>query len=605
MNTPACRPGASLPDGMQLFIPLRPRAPEPYRSVPGKVVGWKSFSWLAALLASGATSACLVASEGPRLSPGEPGPLGPRLAAFVQTSAAGDRFQQKPGLTFARRAPSGGITVTVDPTVQHQTLEGIGGALTESSAYVLAHLPRPAREGILDRFFGPSGARFTMARTHIGACDFCVEGRYSYADVPGELALNHFSIAPDKRGFRGTRDPDYALLPLIQDALARNPGLKVVASPWTAPAWMKDNHDWYGQGRGGALLSEHYDTFARYMVKYLQAYRAEGVPIWGITPENEPVGNGGQWESMEFTAEGLRDYIKLHLGPQLTKHGLAGVKIIQFDHNRDASALRFSEAVLGDPSAAAFVWGTGLHWYSATNSVQTGLLDQLRTKYPTKALLHTEGCIDGIGTEDSSPRGAFLGWKNEAWWWTASATDWGFYWAPPEEKAAHPRYSPVHRYAADLVEGLNHGFSAWIDWNIVLDRRGGPNHVNNFCAAPIMVDTNTGEAHITPLYYVLAHFSRYLQPGDRMVQVSISPQAPGQDDLRATAALRKDGRHLIVIAYNAAPRAVTYSIQVGAFRAPVVIPGQALQSFCIPMARSKKGTGGVLPGIKVASLRRN
>jgi len=539
--------------------------------------------WLISLLLSGATTACMAAPGPPRPGASRTASLGPRLAGFVQTSENGDRFRRMPTLKFTRGAPHGGVTVTVDPSIRRQALEGIGGALTEASAFVLAHLPEPARAEILDRFFGPGGARFSMARTPIGACDFCVAGRYSYADVPEDRALEHFSIAPDKRGFREARDPGYALLPLIKDALARNPGLKVVASPWSAPAWMKDNHDWYGQGRGGTLLPEHHDTFARYMVKYLQAYQTEGVPIWGVTPVNEPVGNGGQWESMEFSAESLRDYIKLHLGPQLAKHGLSGVKVIQFDHNRDANALRFSEAVLGDPAAAAFVWGTGLHWYSATNSVQTPLLDQLRARYPTKALLHTEGCIDGIGTEDSSPRGAFLGWKNEAWWWTASATDWGYYWAPPEEKPAHPRYSPVHRYAVDLIEGLNHGFAGWIDWNIVLDRRGGPNHVNNFCAAPIMVDTATGETHITPLYYVLAHFSRYLQPGDRILQVASSPQGPGAEGLRATAALRQNGRHLIVIAYNAAPGAVTYALRVGGFHASVVIPGRALQSFCLPM----------------------
>lgn len=542
-------------------------------------------SWLLPLLVSGASAACLAGKKAPRPAPASPAPLGPGLASFVQTSAGGDRFRRMPSLRFTRQAPHGGVTVTVDPSVQRQTLEGIGGALTESSAYVLAHLSKPERENILDRFFGPSGARFTMARTPIGACDFSVAGRYSYADVPGDRALAHFSIAPDKRGFREARDPGYALLPLIKDALARNPGLKVVASPWTAPAWMKDNHDWYGQGRGGTLLPEHHDTFARYMVKFLRAYQAEGVPIWGITPVNEPVGNGGQWESMEFTPEGLRDYIKLHLGPQLAKHGLSGVKVIQFDHNRDANALRFSEAILGDPSAAAFVWGTGLHWYSATNSVQTPLLDQLRTSYPSKALLHTEGCIDGIGTEDSSPGGAFLGWRNEAWWWAATATDWGFYWAPPEEKPAHPRYSPVHRYAVDLIEGLNHGFAGWIDWNIVLDRQGGPNHVKNFCAAPIMVDTGTGETHITPLYYVLAHFSRYLQPGDRILQVTTSPRGAGPDGLRATAALRPDGQHLVLITYNAAPDAVAYILRVGAFSASVLIPGQALQSFYLPIDR--------------------
>ena len=368
--------------------------------------------------------------------------MGKELAGFVQTGSRGDRFKRMPALRFVKGVPLDTMTITVNLSVQHQRLEGIGGALTESSAFVLAHLTPSARGEILNHVFGPSGARFSMARTHIGACDFCVAGQYSYADVDDDLALAHFNIAPDRRGFPEAKDPAYALLPLLKDALTRNPSLKILASPWTAPAWMKDNQKWYGQGRGGSLRPEHYDTFARYMVKYVQAYEAEGVPIWGITPENEPEGNGGQWESMEFTPEEMRDYIKLHLGPQLAKNGLSGVRIIQFDHNRDASAIRFSEAVLGDPLAASFVWGTGLHWYSATNSVQTNLLDLLQKRFPTKALLHTEGCIDGIGTEDSSPHGVFLGWKHEDWWWKASATDWGYYWAPPEQRAAHPNAMP-------------------------------------------------------------------------------------------------------------------------------------------------------------------
>ena len=135
----------------------------------------------------------------------------------------------------------------------------------------------------------------------------------------------------------------------------------------------------------------------------------------------------------------------------------------------------------------------------------------------------------------------------------------------------------------DLLEGLNHGFTGWIDWNIVLDKRGGPNHVNNFCAAPILVDTTTGETYITPLYYVMAHFSRYLQPGDRIVQVTITHLTQALEGLHATAAIQKDGKPLTLIAYNPSPRAIRYTIQVGPFQAPVLIPGQTLQSFCIPM----------------------
>jgi glucosylceramidase len=505
--------------------------------------------------------------------------LGPERAAFVQTSAAGDRFKALPPPRFSRPGKGGGLLVKVDPSARRQVLEGIGGALTESSAFVLANLAKATRDGILDRCFGPSGARFSMARTPIGACDFCVTGRFSYDDVPGDTALAQFSLVPDLRGFPGAMDPAYALLPLLRDALARNPALKVVASPWSAPAWMKDNQAWYGQGVGGRLLPEHYGTFARYLATYLRAYRAQGVPIWGLTPINEPGGNGGQWESMDFSATELRDFIKLHLGPRLAEPDLAAVKLIQFDHNRDRAAIEHAEAVLGDPAAAAFVWGTGLHWYSASNSVNSEVLDELRRRFPGKALLHTEGCIDGIGSADNAPGGEFLGWRQEAWWWSEGATDWGYYWAPPADRAAHPKYTPVHRYARDLVEGLNHGFVGWIDWNLVLDRRGGPNHVDNLCAAPIMADPETGEVHFTPLYYVMAHFSRYLQPGDRIVQSVIAAPAPA--NFQVTAALSGDHRHLTVIAFNPSPRALTYRLQVGRREAVVVIPGNAIQSLRI------------------------
>ena len=510
--------------------------------------------------------------------------FGKVLADFVQTSAAGDRFRPLPPVRFTKGSAKDGILVRVNPKAPRQTLEGLGGALTESSAYVLAQLGRTRREALLDHCFGPRGARFTMTRTPIGACDFSVTGRFSYDDVAGDVALRHFSIAPDRRGFPGAKDPAYALLPLIQDALTREPRLKVVASPWTAPAWMKDNQDWYGQGVGGTLLPQHQDTFARYMATYLKAYRAEGVPVWAITPINEPLGNNGQWESMEFTDTGLCTYVRDHLGPVLARQGLGHVKVLQFDHNRDTQALRFASTLLGDPATARYLWGTGVHWYSSTISARTEILDELHWRFPAKVLLHTEGCIDGIGTAENAPGGVFAGWQNDAWWWTASATDWGFHWAPPEEKADHPRYAPVHRYARDLIQGLNHWLVGWIDWNLVLDRQGGPNHANNFCAAPLMVDTFTEEVHVTPLYYVLAHFSRYLQPGDRVAQVTTVTPGLGADDFHATAALSRDGQHLVVIAFNKTSRALPYRIQVGHHQAALSIPAEALQTLRIPLA---------------------
>ncbi len=535
--------------------------------------------WNVPLVLAAMSLAPLPAAERTAVSAaGLPTTLGPELADFVQTSASGDRFKVLPPVRFHKGKPVKGLVLKVDPSNLRQSLEGVGGALTESSAFVLAHLPIGARRDLLDRIFSSRGARFTMARVPIGACDFSVAGKFSYDDVSGDVALRHFSIDPDRHGFQGTEDPSYALLSLVKDALSRQPDLKIVANPWTAPAWMKDNQDWYGKGKGGSLLPEHYDTFARYMVKYLQAYQAEGVKVWGVTPENEPLGNGGQWESMEFTSQEMRDYIKEHLGPQLAANGFQKVKLIQFDHNCDPNALAFSEATLGDPGASPYVWGTGLHWYSTTQGVPTELLEALHTRFPDKALLHTEGCIDGIATEDSSPKGAFLGWKNDAWWWSPRATDWGYYWAPAGEKAAHPRYTPVHRYARAMIDGFNHWYAGWIDWNIILDRNGGPNHVNNLCGAPIMVDTESREVYFTPLYYVMAHFSRYLQPGDRIVKVQPSAHLPGSDGVMATAALSRNGRNLVVITFNPSPTPVAYSLQVGGYHAGVEIPGNGLQT---------------------------
>jgi glucosylceramidase len=540
-----------------------------------------TFSFLIASLVAPTGSSAEKASE-----PAAPA-TGPKSPVLVQTSAAGDRLEPMPAPTFVA-GPAQGVVVSVDPKRTRQTIEGIGGSLTESSAHVLAYLPAPRKDEILDAFFGPKGADFTITRIPVGASDFSPFGHYSYADTPGDTALEKFTIAPDKQGFVGTEQPGYDLLPLIKDALARQPALKIVASPWTAPAWMKDNNSWHEPGkRGGALKREHYPTFARYMVKYLQAYQAEGVKVWGITPENEPLGNGGQWESMELSATELRDYIGGHLGPALASGGFGDVKILSYDQNRDDNAIRYADAVLGDPVAAAYVWGTALHWYSATSDVRATVIDKIHERHPAKAIMHTEGCIDAIGAKtNNSAKGVFLGWRNDAWWWNEGATDWGYDWAPPGEKPRHPPYAPVHRYARDLIEGFNHWFTGWIDWNIVLDERGGPNHVSNFAGAPVMVDVAREDVYFTPIYFVMSHFSRYLRPGDRIVEVTTSAPGLGPDDFHATAALSQDGTHVTVIAFNKTAKELRYSIQLGAKHAEIGIPANALQTIRIDLGVS-------------------
>ncbi|MBK7190184.1 MAG: glycosyl hydrolase, partial [bacterium] len=246
---------------------------------------------------------------------------------ILLTSEAGARQSPLANVPF-REGIAEGTVITIFPDSTKQTIEGIGTSFTESSAFVLAHLEPQQRRELMQKVYGESGANFSLTRTHIGACDFSVEGKYSYADEPGDRDLKAFSIAPDVAGFDpvahpGIADPGYDLLPMIREALAikrgqRDQELKIIASAWTAPAWMKDIETWYipgsaannWQGTGGTLKPEYVSTYADYLVRYLDAYADAGVKLWGLTPVNEPHGVGGAWESMAFSPESQNDFVK-------------------------------------------------------------------------------------------------------------------------------------------------------------------------------------------------------------------------------------------------------------------------------------------------------
>ena len=282
------------------------------------------------------------------------------------TSEAGDKIAQKQNISFVKgQAPKGNI-IKIDRSIVKQTIDGIGSSFTESSAFVLAHLDKERRIEVMEKIFSENGANFSLTRTHIGACDFCVEGKYSYLDKVGDVNLKNFSVDPDRQGFdsnkyEGIQDPSYDLLPMIKEALEiknkqTDNELRIVASAWTAPAWMKDIEDWYikgtpknnFQGTGGKLKPEYEETYADYIVRYLDAYKSEGVEIWGITPVNEPHGNNGQWESMHFTSETQNQFIKNYLGPKLFKGGFKDVKLLIYDQNRDGLE-DWTDVILGDP----------------------------------------------------------------------------------------------------------------------------------------------------------------------------------------------------------------------------------------------------------------
>ena len=470
---------------------------------------------------------------------------------------------------------------------------------------MLAHLAPEARAEVMRNIYGEDGANFSLARTTIGSTDFSVEGKYSYAPVAGDAALEHFSIDVDRDGFRrsqypGIEDESFDLLPMIKEAMAiksaqQEKDLRIVSSAWTAPPWMKDIEDWYYrppgeigmEGTGGVLKAEYVQTYADYLVRYLDAYAAEGIDIWGLTPVNEPHGNSGQWESMHFTPETQNAFIKNNLGPTLRAAGHDDVKVLIYDQNRDELE-HWTDVILADPETAPYVYGTAVHWYSSTVKVHEDALERVLRKFPDFEIIHTEGTIDNLGVPApggiTDPEGyTETGWfDNDAFWWNDNATDWAYSatWAPNVED--HPVYTPVHRYARNIIVSLDHGMAGWIDWNVVLDRQGGPNHVGNFCGAPIMIDTETGQVYYTPVFHVLAQLSRTIRPGDRAVGTSRRLEGLDDDALHASAAVNDDGL-LSVQLLNTTKQPIRFGLQIGAQYADVEIPANAVQTVRVPV----------------------
>ena len=522
----------------------------------------------------------------------------------IVTSEGGDKLSLADNVTFADGQASG-TAIVVDPGIRKQTMVGVGSSFTESSAFVLGHLDAKIRQKVMADVYGEDGANFSLARTVIGATDFAVTGKYSYAPVAGDANLESFSIEVDSDGFRtdeypGIQDERFDVLPMIKEALAikaeqQDAEFRIIASAWTAPPWMKDIEDWYIKGTpennyhgtGGSLKDEYVATYADYLIRYLDAYDAEGVDIWGMTPVNEPHGNSGQWESMHFTPETQNEFIKTHLGPKLRASDHADTKVLIYDQNRD-HLQEWADTILGDAETAEYVYGTAVHWYESTYKVYEEELVKTHEKYPDFAIIHTEGTIDDLGKP--APGGVAdperfqeSGWfDNDEFWWNENATDWAYTasWAPNAED--HPIYTPVHRYARNIIVSFNNWMSGWIDWNVVLDQDGGPNHVGNFCGAPIMIDTETGQIYYTPIYYVLAQFSRTIRPGDVAVQTDVSLDGLGEDDLHASATVDDSGL-LSVQVLNTTKSPIQYGLQIGTQVADVTIPANAIQTVRVPL----------------------
>ena len=463
-----------------------------------------------------------------------------------QTSVSGDKLTKKEMFSSSDSSS----TIRILPEQKFQTITGFGGSFTESSAYLLNGLSPAKRKEVIAAYFGNQGAQYSLTRTHMNSCDFSLS-QYSYAPIADDTLLENFSIQEDKDD----------IIPMIKEAMAASTeGFKIISSPWTAPPWMKDNNNYVG----GKLLPKYYDTWALFFSKYIDAYNAEGIDIWGFTVENEPHGNGNNWESMLFSPKEMTDFVREHLGPKLEKEGHGDKIILGYDQNR-AGLKEWVDEMYKDEASSKYFGGTAIHWYESTYEVFPEALQYAHNKAPNKYLIETEGCVDS-----EIPK-----WKDDKWYWSKEATDWGWDWASEEEKYLHPKYAPVNRYARDIIGCLNNWVDGWVDWNMVLDKQGGPNWFKNWCVAPVLVDVDSDEVYYTPIYYVMCHFSKFIRPNAVRIGIETSDK-----NLQATAAQNPDGS-IVVVVFNEGNKKRNFTINLNGNSKSIAIEAQALQTLVI------------------------
>ena len=417
-------------------------------------------------------------------------------------------------------------SIYVNTNKQHQTLLGIGAALTDAAAETFYKLSPENQKIFMEAYYSiDKGIGYSLGRTIIHSCDFS-SASYTYIEE-GDTDLKTFSIEHDRK-FR---------LPFTKLAIEAAGGkLTMYASPWSPPAFMKTTNNML---QGGKLKPEFYQPWANYYAKFIKAYEAEGIPIWGLTIQNEPMAKQ-TWESCIYTAEEERDFLKNNLGPTLEKEGLGDKKIIVWDHNRDLMFER-ANVILSDPEANKYVWGTGFHWYEDWKDGEPMYKNvaAVNDAFPDKNLIFTEGCNEKYDLS----------------------------------RIADPKLA--ERYGKSMINDFNNGTVAWTDWNILLDQTGGPNHVGNLCFAPVHGNTQNGQLTFTNSYYYIGHFSKFIRPGAKRLSTGTTA-----NHLSATSFVNTDGS-IVVVALNDSDNALDYMLTLNGKTAKFSIPERSIQSIVL------------------------
>ncbi len=399
------------------------------------------------------------------------------MITIYETSKAGKRHE-----VVSNKAPMHAIKEEIHIQDQFdQTMQGFGGAFTEASAYNLSRVEKNISEQLLKAYFDPiDGIGYSLGRISINSCDFGL-GTYDYVQ-PYDETLQSFDISRDQH-----------IIDMIKEATKiAQKNIQILASPWSPPFWMKDN---LKAIKGGKLLKKYYPLWAQYIIKFIQAYKNQGILIDALTIQNEPAAKQ-RWESCLYDAQDEKEMV-LALGKALKAANLK-TKIYIWDHNRDVMFERASN-ILNDKEAASYIYGVAFHWYDNDHFLE---VKKTHDTFKDKHLLFTEGCQEG---------GPHL-----------------------------HSYDVAERYGKNMMHDIFNGTEGYIDWNLFLDTTGGPNHVNNLCSSPIMVDVFPETIILNPSYFYMKHFSKHIQKGSKRMFSS-------SQSILHNVFLRPDGSYVTVL----------------------------------------------------------
>ncbi|XP_015610470.1 glucosylceramidase [Cephus cinctus] len=402
----------------------------------------------------------------------------------------------------------GDVKLILNRSIMYQTIHGFGGAFTDSAGINIKNLSAGAQDKLMESYFSTNGSKYSFGRVPIAGTDFSTRS-YTYDDVPGDTTLSKFSLAQEDFLYK---------IPLIQKALELNSNLRLFASSWTAPPWMKTNNQY---NKFGFLKTDYYQTYVDYLIKFLKEYKKHGLEMWGITTGNEPF-NAFIFSSISntgWTANTLKKWIAKNLGPTLRASEFKGTKIMAVEDQRWALPW-FPQKIFRNEIVKNYTDAIAFHWY-VDKYIPASVLDMTHDKFPDKFIIMTEACIG------SSP---FDG-----------------------AKVLIGSWSRGEEYVSNIIENLSHWVTGWVDWNLALNEQGGPNWIENYVDSPIIVNAENDEFYKQPMYYALAHFSKFIPPNSRRIELTAST------DVKSLSVTTPNDETVIVL-YNKSRRAKTVSI---------------------------------------------